>query len=145
MPAEQDVPRSWFVRRTFVCALVFVGGFGLSSLGWKLAQRAAHQDDAARFERLCERVTETLHNRFLSTEQALYGARALLRASERVTPVQWSEYNRGVTPFAQHGMIAFGYVERVEPDRLAEFVQAQRAEGRDMSRLCRLARTGLCG
>jgi PAS domain S-box-containing protein len=115
--------------------LVFIGGFGLSALGWKLAQRAAHRDDNARFERLCERVTAELNRRFLSTEQALYGTRALLGASERVTPAQWSEYDRGAASLTQHGTFLLGYVERVESDHLAEFVQTQRAEGRDMSRL----------
>jgi PAS domain S-box-containing protein len=135
MPVEQDVPRSWFVRRTFVCALVFVGGFGLSALGWKLAQRAAHQNDAARFERLGERVTAELNRRLFSTEQALCGARALLRASERVTQAGWSEYFESVAPATQRYISTFGYVEHVRPDRMAEFIQAQRAEGRDVSRL----------
>ena len=83
--------------------MVFVGGLGLSALGWKLVQRAAHQYDATRFERLCERVTTELSRRFLATEQALYGTRALLRANERVTPAQWSEYNRGVASLTQRG------------------------------------------
>jgi len=123
------------VGTTFFCALVFVGGLALSALGWKLAQRTVHQNDTARFERLCERVTTELNRRFLSTEQALYGTRALLRASERVTQDKWSEYDRGASPHTQHGTFLLGYVERVEPDRLAEFMQTQRAEGRDMSSL----------
>jgi PAS domain S-box-containing protein len=135
MPAEQDAPRSWVVRRTFVCGLVFVGGLGLSVFGWNLAQRAAHQDDAARFERLCERVTAELNRRLLSTDQALCGARAFLRASPRVTQAGWSEYFESVTPATQRYISAFGYVEYVPPGRLSEFVEAQRTEGRDVSRL----------
>jgi PAS domain S-box-containing protein len=115
--------------------LVFFGGVGLSILGWKLAQRATHQDDQSRFERLCERVTAVLNRRLLSTEQALCGARAFLRASPQVTQAGWSEYLDSVTPATQRFISTFGYVEYVLPDRLADFVQAQRAEGRDVSGL----------
>ena len=135
MLVEQDAPRSWFVRRTFVCAWVLIGGFGLSTLGWKLAQRAAHRDDNARFERLGERVIAELNRRLLSTDQALSGARAFLRARTRVTQAEWSEYFESVTPVTQRYISTFGYVEYVPQNRLSEFVDAQRAEGRDVSRL----------
>jgi len=125
--------------------LVFVGGIGLSILGWKLAHRAAYQDDKARFDRLCERATAELNRRLHSTEQALSGARAFLRAGERVTQARWSEYFESVTPATHPYISTFGYVEYVRPTVCRSLSRLSgRRSGTSVASSLTPGRDGLC-
>ena len=56
-------------------------GLVISLAGWTSVRSELHRRDGARFDRLKERVLVAIDSRFQSTEQALYGGRALIEAS----------------------------------------------------------------
>ncbi|MSU72885.1 MAG: hypothetical protein EXS43_11160 [Opitutus sp.] len=64
--------------------LVLAGGLAIAMTGWQLVRSELARQDQARFERLQERVRETIPARFQVANQALYGGREWVRAREEV-------------------------------------------------------------
>ncbi len=106
-------------------------GCGLSAwAAWTL--RAQQEDyDHQRFERLGERLVSVIRSRFLSTEQALHGARGLFNASTTVDREEWRSFAADMQPFLQLGVVGLGYVHRVHRADIGAFEEEMRGLGLD--------------
>src|SRR5258708_18766125 len=100
---------------------IVVSGWILSFLLWSLATRETRKSDESRFEHLSERVISTVKNRFVATEQALYGGRAILETGGKVTRKEWSNYVSGIRHFFKEDGPSFGYIVHVAHENLANF------------------------
>ncbi len=109
--------------------LLAIGGV----LTWLARDRVAQADQATleqRFDRLSDRVVTEFRRRLNLPVYGVRGARGLFVASEDVSRDEFAAYvaSRDIeTEFP--GVRGFGYVERVERERLPDFVAARRAEG----------------
>src|SRR5215207_3490640 len=88
------------------------------------------RQDAARYERLRERVLSAIEGRFYAAEQAIHGGRALVQSTGDLSGAQWARYVDSVWPFFERGVIALGYVQRVPPDQIAAVEERIRSSGR---------------
>lgn len=93
--------------------LAFAVSLVLSVLAWQVVGRETRHSESVRFDRLTDRVTATVLGRFASAAQALHSARALLWASEDVSPQEWAIYVAATSPYFNEGVVGLGLVERV--------------------------------
>jgi PAS domain S-box-containing protein len=114
---------------TWLPWLVFLLTAGLSVVAWQVVAGEVRQSARLRFDRLAERMGDTLRQRFTTAAHLLHGAAALPAASEEVTAADWSVYLRRVTPQLDNGVVGLGYIERVARDRLDELEARLRAQG----------------
>jgi PAS domain S-box-containing protein len=108
--------------------LVLAAGLLLSALIWLSVRAELKRQDLVRFARLQERLLTTLEGRLHSAEQALYGGRALVESTGKLSHAQWARYVESVLPFSERDVVGLGYVQRVPRTQL-DAVEAQiRAE-----------------
>jgi signal transduction histidine kinase/CheY-like chemotaxis protein len=81
------------------------------------------------FQQRTDRVLTTMRGRLASAKQAVYGARALLDASQNATPSDWERYVRSVEPFLNEGVVGLGRVERIPRSGIAALEERVRADG----------------
>ena len=70
-----------------------------------------------------------MRGRLASAKQAVYGARALLTASQNATPADWEQYVRSVEPFLNEGVVGLGRVERIPRSGIEALEQRIRRDG----------------
>ncbi|WP_418320015.1 PAS-domain containing protein [Piscinibacter sakaiensis] len=119
------------VHQALLPALVLLIGLGLSVAAALWSQRGENAAAQAEFHRNVDRVAREIVERFDLPLHALNGARAMYAATgfkvERSTFRTWVQARDAAREFP--GVRGFGFIERVEPDRLADFVAAQQADG----------------
>ena len=126
-PDLRSQPR--LVRSQALPWLVLVLGLVLSVSGWRAVTAETKRQDAARFERLKERVLAAINSRFLVASEALYGARAFVDSQNGLSQAEWAAYSRSVSRFFDPGVVGLGFVERIELARLTELETRVRAGG----------------
>ena len=112
--------------------LVLAAAIGLTVAAWWLAQREVTRTAQARFDRLTERVQNSLLRRFDTAALLLHGAAAFPEASDRVSAADWSLYLRKISTELGSGVVGLGYVERVarsDADALEARLQAEGETG----------------
>jgi PAS domain S-box-containing protein len=115
------MPRPPAVRRAkskFLPWLVL----GLSLVGTVIAaatvRESVRRREAARFERLQERIVGAIENRLKALEQALHSARVLVETVGEPTREQWERHVAAVLPFFDPGVVGLGYLRRIERGQL---------------------------
>jgi len=108
---------------------VFAMLAGLTVTAWWLLNAETERTARARFDRLAERITNTLRLRFNTAAHLLHGAAALPEASEDVTAAEWSVYLRRAAAQLDSGVVGLGYVESVDRADLEAVEQRVRAQG----------------
>jgi PAS domain S-box-containing protein len=98
--------------------IVLLTGLALSVAVALSARYQYRQQDAARFERLRDRVLAAIDGRFRSAEEAIHGGRALVESTQELSREQWSRFVNAVWPFFAKGVIGLGYIQRVPRDQL---------------------------
>jgi len=121
--------RRWSVLNWLLPLGVAAASLGLTLLAWQLVAREVREAEAARFDRLTERAVATLHERFRSAAQVVYSARAMLAASDRVTPREWAEYVAATRRYFNHGVVGLGYVERIRRSEIEALEARERRLG----------------
>ncbi|HEY0864751.1 MAG TPA: CHASE domain-containing protein [Lacunisphaera sp.] len=102
---------------------------GLTVAAWWLLAAETERTARARFDRLTERINNTLRLRFNTAAHLLHGAAALPEASEDVTATEWSVYLRRAAAQLDSGVVGLGYVEPVHRADLEAVEQRVRAQG----------------
>ncbi len=109
---------------------VFAVLAGLTVATWWLLTAETERTARARFDRLAERINNTIRLRFNTAAHLLHGAAALPEASQQVTAAEWSVYLRRAAAQLDSGVVGLGYVEPVDRADLEAVEQRVRAEGR---------------
>ncbi len=117
-------------RSRFLPWLVLALGLGVTALVFRQFRAQVHGENAARFQRLQERVFEAIDSRFGAAGHALFGARALIGADGTVTTAQWARYVDSVRTFFDQGVVGIGYAQRVPRAELDGVEARMRADGR---------------
>ena len=97
---------------------------------WWLMATETERTARARFDRLAERIGNTIRLRFNTAAHLLHGAAALPEASNRVTTTEWSVYLRRAAAQLDSGVVGLGYVEPISRRDFEAVEQRIRAEGR---------------
>jgi len=110
-----DVPQ--LIRRILQSRLlpvvVFLGGCLLSLGAWWLVRIEIERGDQARFDRMVERITASIMDRFDSAAEALQGAQYLVRVRPDITLTEWLDYTASLEGYLQRGVVGMGYVQRI--------------------------------
>jgi len=114
---------------TWLPWLVFVLMATLAVVASQLVAGEVRETSRLRFDRLADRVGDTLRKRLTTAAHLLHGAAALPAASDNVTAADWSIYLRRASTQLDNGVVGLGYVERVARDRLDELEARIRAQG----------------
>jgi PAS domain S-box-containing protein len=107
--------------------LVLAAGLALTIAAWLSYRLELRREEAARFDRLRERVLMAIDNRFRATEQALHSGRAIVESTDELSHAQWARFVEAVSRFFDLGMVGLGYIERVpraELDRVEARIRA---------------------
>ncbi|HEX7632210.1 MAG TPA: CHASE domain-containing protein [Lacunisphaera sp.] len=110
--------------------LVFLALAAMTLTAWWLLAAENERTARARFDRLTERISNTIRLRFNTAAHLLHGAAALPEASEEVTPMEWSIYLRRAAAQLDSGVVGLGYVEPVDRADLDAVERRVRAAGR---------------
>ncbi len=109
---------------------VFTVLAALTLVAWWLLAAEAEQTARARFDRLTERIGNTIRLRFNTAAHLLHGAAALPEASEEVSAAEWSVYLRRAAAQLDSGVVGLGYVEPVDRTQIEAVERRVRAAGR---------------
>ncbi len=101
----------------------------LTLLSWLAIHHQVQQAEAARFERLTERVLHKVADRFDSAHRAVLSGRTLINARGDVSRRDWAAYVKATQPFFHDGVVGLGYVERVTRDEVGALEQRERLDG----------------
>lgn len=112
-----------------ISCLVFVAGLVLSVGGWYLLRAEAQRQNAARFERLRERVLQAVDSRFTPVEQALHAGRVLIPPAGDLSPQQWRTFTDSTMPFLDRGIVGLGFVQRLPRSELNSLERRMRSLG----------------
>ena len=107
--------------------LVFLGGCTVSLGAWWLVRVEIERSDRARFDRMVERITASIEERFDSAAEALQGAQYLMRTRPDLSLAEWLDYTESLEAFLQRGVVGMGYIQRVARADLAALEARQRA------------------
>ncbi len=124
-----SVPKPISRRSALLPWMVFVVTAGLTVAAWWLTGREVHRTRQAQFERLTERVQETLRRRFDTAALLLQGAAAFPLAGDNVAAADWSVYLRTVSAQLGDGVVGLGYVEKIPRAGIDALEARMRAEG----------------
>ena len=117
-------------RSRFLPWLVLMAGLVLTLAGWQAVRAELQRQDAARFERLKERVLAAVNARFLAAEEALQAARVLVATDGDPAPTLWAAFTESEGKFFDRGVVGLGYAVRVERTQLDALEARVRAAGR---------------
>jgi PAS domain S-box-containing protein len=109
-------------------AALAIGLLLTAAAAWLVRQQGTAAD-RVRFGRMSELVGSTISGRLERIDEALHGAQGLFSASQSVTRNGWSIYARSMEPSLRHGVLGFGYAERVRRADLPEFLARVRIDG----------------
>ena len=127
-----DAARYPFLRKLFhsrgLPFAVFLLGCLLSLGAWWLVRREIARSDAARFDRVVERTTASIQERFASSAQILQGAQTLVRLKPDITVGQWTDFMDGMEPHLHRGVVGIGYVQRIKRAEIEALEARQRAD-----------------
>jgi PAS domain S-box-containing protein len=125
-PDSQPPPRR---RSRALPWLVFAAGAVVATISWQATRRELRRQDAARFERLQERVLTAVNARFQAAVQSLYGGRALMESAAEVPAAQWAGFVASESRFFDRGVVGIGIIQRVERGQIEALEQRVRALG----------------
>ena len=129
MVRPEGPPSSRVLRSRLLPWLVLMGGLAIALAGWQLVRMEIGRQNLARFERLQERVRETIQARFQLTDQALFSGREWVRTQGAVSHGQWAAYVDAGARFYDRGVVGLGIVQRVERAGLEALEAQVRADG----------------
>src|SRR5476651_708172 len=101
-PARTTPPRA--LKSRALPWLVLAAGLAISVASWNSVRIELRRQDAARFERLKERVIAAINARFQPAVQALYGGRTLVEAGGDLSPAQWRAFTESAGRFFDLGV-----------------------------------------
>ncbi len=108
---------------------VVAAGFSLAILAVWVVHEQGARTDAVRFRRLTEVVSSTVSARLESIEEALRGAQGFLATSQSVEREEWATYARSMERSLRHGVLGFGYAERVRRVDLQSYLARIHIDG----------------
>ncbi|MDO8541876.1 MAG: PAS domain S-box protein [Opitutaceae bacterium] len=109
---------------------VFATGLAIAVVIWISVSRELQRQDAARFERLIERMEDDLEQKFRAAEQALHAGRSLIESTGEPSAAQWARLVDSLSPFFDPGVVGIGLVERIPRSQLDAMEARLRSEGR---------------
>jgi signal transduction histidine kinase/DNA-binding response OmpR family regulator len=107
-------------------------------LAWIVVDRQVERSEAARFERLTDRVVTRVADSFDIADRAVRSGQILLRQRTTVSFADWRHFVEATMPYFHPGMVGIGYVERIGRDETDALEQRLRAEGASDVRVQRL-------
>ncbi len=116
MSGASSREHDWRIGGRRLAATALVVCLLLTVVAWQVVARQVQRAEAGLFQQRTDRVLTTMRARFASAKQAVYGARALLEASQGITPDDWARYVGSVEPFLNEGVVGLGRVERIARD-----------------------------
>ncbi len=121
--------RVWRIGGRRLAATALVVCLLLTLMAWQVVALQVQRAEEGAFQQRTERVLTTIRARFASAKQAVYGARALIEASQGTTADDWARYVWSVAPFLNEGVVGLGRVERIARDDIEALERRMRAEG----------------
>jgi PAS domain S-box-containing protein len=107
-----------------------VAGLACTGLATLVAWKQVRLEALSRFDRITELVAAETQRRVNQPVYGLKGARGVFAASEHVTRNEFAAYVASRDLESEFpGAVGFGFVERVPPRRLRDFIARERADG----------------
>ncbi len=129
MTIETSLARNWQLRSGLPVTL-FVLGSCLAVLVGIWRHHDTQAQARASFERSVDRVTEDVLLRIRQPIAALKGTSGLFAASPRAGRAEFRSYVEALELSAEFpGLRGFGFIQRVQQDRLDAFIADERADG----------------
>jgi signal transduction histidine kinase/CheY-like chemotaxis protein len=116
-------------RRCALPALTLVLSLAATLLAYRGFEAAARRADAARLERLSERVLTEMAARMTAADRVLHGARAHIGTTGHITRATWAAYVAALQPSLPQGIVGLGYVERIRRDEIEVLERRLQREG----------------
>jgi len=104
-------------------------GLACSLTVWWFVRSEVRDSERVRFDHNSRLVSDTIHARFLSAEDALRGAAALAQLHPHPTREMWGTYMANVAPVLRRGMIGLGYAERIDRAEIPALERREHADG----------------
>ena len=115
---------------TAASVLALLIPLGLTLYAWKWTSETTFERNKAAFESLVDDNQKALRHRLDSYLQALDGASGFLEASGHISLTEWRTYVEALEiGRTLPGINGIGFISAVEPDKVAEFLKAARADG----------------
>ena len=121
-PSPVRARHSWLIP-----ALVVVAGLVVTAVVWLQTQTSSNAVARQRFEKLADRVRETIAGRIADQEQALEGIRGLYSASKSVERGELRSYVGTVNRLGE-GELGYGFIRYVKRAEVDAFLQGTRAD-----------------
>ncbi len=109
--------------------VVLASGLLLSALAWYLVSVEFERTEAARFDRLQERLVQTVTARFRLIDEALHAGRAFVEPTQDMPQREWASFVNSLDKFLDRGVLGLGIVEHVERGKIADLETRVRADG----------------
>jgi PAS domain S-box-containing protein len=110
--------------------IILVLGILCSLWGSFLSHRFHVEQTALQFSRLTDRTESLIRQRFEEFQDALYGARALVKTNQAITVEDWKSYVESLKVVQnRNGLLGLGYVQIVSGSELDSTIAAARADG----------------
>src|SRR5689334_9217111 len=129
MSDAESPPPPRLLRSEALPWIVLGLGLALSVLGGISVGLELRRQDAARFERLKERVFAEVNLRFQAAEQALYGARTVIEPTGELSHARWAVFVDSESRFFDRGVVGLGYVQRIKRAEADALERRMRADG----------------
>ncbi|TFY98013.1 response regulator [Ramlibacter rhizophilus] len=133
LPRQRRVPvpsPERALRPKLVCAVIFLGGLGVTIAAALGARASVQAETQMRFRLQAERLTSELERRMQVVEHVLKGTRATLQAAPDLSHPQFRAYIDGrETSRYFPGVAGLGVIEQVDAESAAAFVARQHALG----------------
>ena len=102
----------------------------LTALAWSYVRNTVEAQNKVRFEETVKATQAAVDRRTDDYLDAMFGARGLIQASEKVEQSEWKEYIEGVEPVRRFGGLqALAYAERVDPPERKDFARRMEEDG----------------
>ena len=121
-PTPVRARHSWLIP-----TLVVVAGLVVTAVVWLQTQTSSSAVARQRFEKLADRVRETIAGRIADHEQALDGIRGLYSASKSVERGELRSYVSTMKHLGE-GELGYGFIHYVKRAEVDAFLQGTRAD-----------------
>ncbi|HEX2729487.1 MAG TPA: CHASE domain-containing protein, partial [Rubrobacteraceae bacterium] len=118
------------LRRGAAAYAVLLVALILTTLAWLYVRADVQAQNGVRFDETVNATQESIDRRTDAYVDAMFSARGLFYASQRVTADEWNGYVQGIMPGERfEGLQALGYAEYVTPAEREDYFREARERG----------------
>ena len=126
---EANIPHTLSKHRLKVMvAMVIAAGVGLSVLAMHQLRRSIHAEANVRFDDAAAEAADEVQRRLNLMVYGIKGVTGLYAASISVERCEFNAYVGTFDPPTSFRLLGFGFIQRVLPEDLDDFIDAERAD-----------------